>query len=491
MRNKPPLSKSLWKRVAGRLAGGNAPPAKTVAPETAPPARPVDLEGFARRLKGALDQQGGVTAGTVQIINLDTVRLALGDRWPRLADRVSALAEMVINRRTERFDMVTRLDGPMFLIVFTRLDAAGARAKCAMIAEEIERHLVGWNPDFKAIRVTAAIARLTAKTVILERLDVQDEVMRALCQAAKAFSPCETSRQALAESGDATAPSADPNGNGPWIITSPPEAPERACEKFSDWYYEDRKVTVSDVRFLYWPVWHVRRRAIGTFLCMPVVPMGRMRLLIGSQTLVDVAPQLVAEIDRLGLVRVSGDIQSLIGNDQRALVSAPVHFETLASLRLRKEYLTVCAKLPPAVRRHLVLELVGLPDGAPQGRVIELLNVMRQYCLAINIRVRLTDTGFTALAGARVHAVGVGLDEEIGCESDLFSKMNDFTTSAEKANLRTYVYSTPSRSLSVAALCSGFDYVAGDGLAAAVNTPDPAYRFNTIDLYGALLGGEG
>lgn len=491
MPDRKPLSTSLWKRVAGHLVGGDRPSAKPPLPDKAPPAAPIDLLAFARRLKGALDQQGGVTAGTIQIINLDSVRQALGDRWPRLADRVAALADMVINRRTERHDMVTRLDGPLFLIVFTRLDAAGARTKCALIAEEIERHLLGWSADFKAVRVSAAVARLTAKEVTLERLDVQDEVARALCQAAKAFPPCEQVPRPMADTEKSAEATVRSDADRPWDIETPPASSAPACERFTDWYYEDRKVTISEVAFLYWPVWHVRRRAIGTFLCMPVVPMGRDCLLVGSRTLADVSPQLVAEIDRLGLARVSEDIQALAANDHRALVSAPVHFETLATLRLRKDYLAVCANLPAVVRRHLILELVGLPDGAPEGRVIELLNVVRPFCLAINVRIRLTEMRVTALVGARVHAVGVALDEEDGDEGDLFRKMNDFTTLAEKADLKTYLHGTPSRSLSVAALCSGFDYVAGDGLATAVGTPDPAYRFNTIDLYSALLGSQG
>ncbi|MDO8605836.1 MAG: hypothetical protein Q7R40_04815 [Phaeospirillum sp.] len=497
MPNDKRLSKSLWMRVAGRRVGGDHPPdlsVKPSVPDKEPPTAPIDLLAFARRLKGALDQQGGVTAGTIQIINLDSVRHALGDRWPRLADRVASLADMVINRRTERHDMVTRLDGPLFLIVFTRLDAAGAKAKCAMIAEEIERHLLGWSADFKAVRVGAAVARLTAQEVTLERLDVKGEVARALCQAAKAFSPCAQASVPTANVGEIAEPSVKADPDGSWTTVPPsPSSAAPACERFTDWYYEDRKVTISEITFRYWPVWHVRRRAIGTFLCMPTVPMGRDCVLVGSRTMADISPQLVAEIDRLGLVRVSGDIQSLAANDQRALVSAPVHFETLATLRLRKDYLAVCANLPTIVRRHLILELVGLPDGTPEGRVIELLNVVRQFCLAINVRVRLTETRFAALVGARVHAVGAALDEkeEEGDEGDLFRRMNDFTTSAEKANLKTYLHGSPSRSLSVAALCSGFDYVAGDGLATAVGTPDPAYRFNAIDLYSALLGNRG
>jgi hypothetical protein len=491
MSDKKPLSASFWQRVIGQRVKRDHPVAKPAVPDKASSTAQINLLTFARRLKGALDQQGGVTAGTIQIINLDSVRQALGDRWPRLADRVASLADMVINRRTERHDMVTRLDGPLFLIVFTRLDAAGARTKCAMIAEEIERHLLGWSADFKAVRVSAAVARLTAKEVTLERLDVQDEVARALCQVAKAFSPCEQGPLSKAGTGETAEATSPPDADGPWVMESPSASSAPACERFTDWYYEERKVSISRVTFQYWPVWHVRRRAIGTFLCMPVVPMGRDCLLVGSRTLADVSPQLVAEIDRLGLARVSEDIQSLTANDQRVLVSAPVHFETLATLRLRKDYLAVCANLPTVVRRHLILELVGLPDGVPEGRVIELLNVIRQFCLAVNIRVCLPETRFAALAGARVHAVGVALDEEEGDERDLFCKMNDFTTAAEKANLKTYLHSTPSRSLSVAALCSGFDYVAGDGLATAVGTPDPAYRFNAIDLYSGLLRGDG
>jgi hypothetical protein len=51
------------------------------------------------------------------------------------------------------------------------------------------------------------------------------------------------------------------------------------------------------------------------------------------------------------------------GLRRRATVIVPIHYETLAAMRLREPLLDLCRTLPKASSRYLVLEILGHASG--------------------------------------------------------------------------------------------------------------------------------
>src|SRR3546814_7483404 len=91
----------------------------------------------------ALGDRAELAVGRVNFVNLDRIKERLGDRWPRIEDRVDDIVRRAIQRRLEPHDLYTPLAGHRYLISFGRLSPADAALKTAMIGDEISRLLTG------------------------------------------------------------------------------------------------------------------------------------------------------------------------------------------------------------------------------------------------------------------------------------------------------------------------------------------------------------
>jgi hypothetical protein len=172
MQHSKDSNTAFWRQVGKftrKLANdGLAPP-----PGPPRPVRPPqpDLVTFAQRIRAVLADRGTASAGALYLINLDTVRQAFEaqGQWERLADRVNHICLKAIAKVLDAADLFHALPGPIFLIVFARLQPDAAKAKCAMIAGEIGRLLVGLDPTLKDVMVGAAAAQLQQGDVALDR----------------------------------------------------------------------------------------------------------------------------------------------------------------------------------------------------------------------------------------------------------------------------------------------------------------------------------
>lgn len=460
----------------------SAPPSPPAT--MAPPSLPPETIAFARRIRAVLADQGRVSAGALYLINLDKVRQAFEaqGRWKRLAERVHDTCRHIIEQHLDAADLFHSLPGPIFMIVFAHLLPETAKAKCAMIAEEIGRHLTGSGPAFSDITVGATVVQMKKDDIALDLIDLKAEAERLMGSGhtVTVGAKAEGSNRPVTEKSN---PAAIDN---PWLVDTESEASQPLADH--EWYYELAPDCPSDLSFVYLPLWHVKHRAIGTFLCLPSLPVIQSQRLVGDAIFAEAPPALACELDIGVLKKVTGDLKSLLTSGKRALLSLSVHFETLARSPYRRRYLSLCTELSDAARQHLTIELVDLPEGAPAGRISELLSYLRPFAGMLSIRTHLSQTQFEAFSAAKVIAVGVALGRESLPEAELFPRINGFALAANAAGLRTYAVDLRSRSITTAALGAGFDYISGQMIGSIMDAPDAAYRFEFADLYAGLLG---
>ena len=101
------------------------------------------------------------SVGRIKLVGLDGVRTALGDRWPAMAERVMATAELVIKRHCGPQDSFSRADDTSFLMCFGALSEEESSFRAAMIGREIRNRLIGQgeDPDNAYVRSIAAVVR--------------------------------------------------------------------------------------------------------------------------------------------------------------------------------------------------------------------------------------------------------------------------------------------------------------------------------------------
>lgn len=153
--------------AAEQPAGLTLPEMPSQAPDAAPdqpgmagpPLSPADANTVLSMLpKGqGLDQ---FSAGQIQLLNIESVRADLGDRWNKFEHQVHMLVEATLRRMLSESDIFTQISDYEYLVIFPNLTEQKASALMYVAAAQIRQKLFGHDSAFAAIRLNATVTRV-------------------------------------------------------------------------------------------------------------------------------------------------------------------------------------------------------------------------------------------------------------------------------------------------------------------------------------------
>lgn len=247
-------------------------------------------------------------------------------------------------------------------------------------------------------------------------------------------------------------------------------------------------LVLSDTDFSYLPLWEVRRNFVYFYACEPfwTLPDGttaRENDVAGQFA----APHHRAALDGALLRNVAAVLGDVVEHDRMAQVLVPVHYSTLTGAG-SAQYLAELHQNAFEMKERAYLEIVGLPSDTAPHRLNEIVDSLHGVCRGICVRVDGTTPSLTALAGAKVFAVGLNLRGDARPEADIIADLEGFAARAAAADLRAYAYGIRTTSLGVAAACSGVDFLGTDSLSAALDgCVLDDYVLKAIDLYTRIV----
>lgn len=418
--------------------------------------REVHQEEFEAHLRTLLKQETKPLAGRLNFIGLSKIKEKLGDRWEKLSARADDITRKAIERRLTNVDVYTRYKELHYLIVFAQLSPEQAQLKCALIAEEITKRLLGEDIAPELLEVKTMLSALDGKFEFENVPDIETLASRI---------------------GDA------------------PATAETSKNPDDDWWNDEETTDpLADVQLVYRPMWDVKRNAVTTYVCVPARPGAGGRLQVGESEIPRLEePEVSQRLDLMIQKRVIGDLRKLVESGKQQLLCLPVHFETLASNQRRLAYLDRCRRgVPPHGVKLLVFELMGIPEGIPQNRLLELATALRRFSRGVLLRTKVSETVFRPPNETGIAAIGFEHFAAFGiAESRQIAEMERFASAAKKAALATYVHGLRTISLTTAAIAAGFDFVDGDVVTSVVDTPSGAYSFQMQDLFTARFRAGG
>ncbi|MCP5373872.1 MAG: EAL domain-containing protein [Hyphomicrobiales bacterium] len=435
--------------------GGDVPP----RPDGSRP--PSDLAGriagevhFLTQLEDTLVRHADVATGRVHLVGLEKIRNYFGDDWPAVMDKVHHIAQSTIQRRLQAEDFHVRYYDLSYMVVFADLTREQATLKCNLIAQEIAERVLGRRSaqDFVDLQVVEAKSDGVLRLISAASLD---DIASSLDVAFQH------------EADEAAAPTE-------WVSQENIEA------RYDDLF--------ASLAFLYRPVWNIEKNVISTYFCLPALALPGGRILTGYGLLPrDTPASMVVRLDRLTLDQVENDLRQCHERGEEQLLAAPVHFETLATQAKRLDYVKKVHALDQGLRDRLVLEVVGLPSGAPSGRVMDLVMALHPVCRAVLLRLTATHGNFEALRGVPVSAVGLDAGAmaergDVHGEADMARLFRAFHERAARLDLHTYAHGVDTSRLSLAAVAAGFTYVDGDTVASVTEHPLGIRRFELDNL---------
>lgn len=402
---------------------------------------------------------GAVHAGRINFIGLERIKERFGTSWPRIADRAERIARSTIERHLVPGDIFTAVHGIHFIIVFGNLPRRDAQVKCVLMAREIARALLG-EDGASELEVRTAVARLDG-TLGFATIPTLDELLTSPAFDELPLADYQARAVAAEE-----------------LETVPIVEPER-----------ERPDVLSTLRFAYRPMWSPSHSVISAYLCVPLLMTSDNGPVYGDaeQVLGNDVEETV-RLDFAALMHALAELHSMVREKRHLLVTLPVHFETLCSSVRRTAYAKELARgITPETSRLLVVELVGVPNGVPQSRMVELITPLRAHCRALTARVGLEVVDFTALKVLGILSIGCDIGESAGSELIQMQRMGRFARAGEKARLGTHIRGVRSISLLAAALGAGFRYIDGDAVSTLVDRPRQILKFTLADAYRPVV----
>ncbi len=408
--------------------------------ETRPSPPSPDRADFIDRLQDALASSPTVSAGRVHLIGLEKIKSMLGSDWERLKDKAHRIVRTILEERLSPRDVFTLYEDLSYLVVFADLKCDAAHLKCSLIAREICVRLLGSGAAARLIDVGALAAKEDGK-IHFKDVPSIDVLAGRLAEV-----------------------------SAPVVVEDGPEA-----------------MSLADVRVIFRPLWLAQGEVISTFLGIPVAERKYGVYENSYDVLYD--PQdarAIFELDAHVLRCVARELRRLASERKNALVSAPVHFQTMACVKRRVAYIELCGRLVGDHCDHMLYELMELPEGVPQARIVELVSALRPYGRAVMAKFDLDHDNFDAYRAAGLHAVGADIYSERGDEAELMARMDRFAELASRNRLKTYIHGVRTSSVMTAAIASGFNYIDGYALTSVADEPVGVYSLALEDSYRNL-----
>jgi hypothetical protein len=154
----------------------------------------------------------------------------------------------------------------------------------------------------------------------------------------------------------------------------------------------------------------------------------------------------------------------------------------------RLKYLELCARLPEELRRYIVISMRRVPENLMTSRIEERVRDLRRFCRAVMRRVELARRNFDQFAGVPLHAIAAELAAAGAIERQAMAAMHEFLDALTPRRIKSFVEGLSTKSLVIAALASGFDYLLGSAIITETRTLG-VRAFSIPDLHETLAGG--
>ncbi len=453
-------------------------PAAAPTPAAPPPDQLAALEASLTRLASKGLSQ---VAGKVQLLRFDGLRERLGERWDQIGMRIDAIIQRSIRQYLAEKDIFSPFGEYGYLIVFAALTRDEAAMKCALIREEILKQLLGEEISSEDVVIETAVATVEGKIELrpLENLNTLFERIQRQEGVATEPASADDGPRLVEEAG--RAPRGPTWGAGTEAAVEEAADPEWQADTADP---ETIRARLEGLDIAFRPLWDVRNKALVAFAAVPA----RYRA-SGETVLGDAAIAGVAGVERLAVdvEMLRRTLQAMVKRPEGSRVIAAVHFDSLASVRNRRQFTAACGDISDADRPDLVFELVGLPEGIPNARLRDLVVALGKLGGGVLVRCPMAWTDFAEFSGMGIDWMGFAPDDPHMDENRIMDAMHGFFGGAEAAGVPSYAVGLPSRNMATAAVGFGVRYLGGAVVPLIADLPEALGRFDLETLHGTRL----
>lgn len=425
---------------------------------------------------------GGV--GRVRAVSLADFRQVVGDKWPRLAGKVSIIVDRLIRARLGEANPYRQVDEETWLLLFPKVSPEQARALTVAVVQDISRHLLG-EGCVGGTRPLALAVHVDAAELAGADPRRHAAVLRSAVEQGRALfdeSGPERADERPAERSLVERPASRRHPEAEWepILRRPVGA-----DPDEPWKGVGPIPCEAKLSLLWRPTWVAESQAIAAY-CARVARVDHPGdpPLEGSMAYPDDDPVTAETIDRFVSAAAVRDLIRSGPDGGCAIV--PLTWASLVGEH-RAELAFPFADMPADMRRQrLKVEICRIPDTVTAEEARNMVNGLRHLSGEVLLRLRLSSPLLRQVDELGEAKIGLDLSElrsdQRMADDRLLDVLDLLQASAGRAGLGCYVWSARRRKVVGGVVGGGFDMVNGPGLMRdvarpAVVVPAPRDRF--------------
>jgi len=318
---------------------------------------------------------GFVARGAVNVISLEELKEAAGERWPRLKEGVHARLEALLRGMLGPADFFAQINDTAYLIAMPASSPEDVNLVCLRAAYELHNSMLG---DCRIDQLAVGTAtpggghgELSVQPIPLPQL--------AALAAKAGIRPLP-------------AASATPQQTPQNQTAAPPE------------YARDLAV-----KHQFLPIWSVPNAAITTYLCEPKsITAPHRRDSIPLQAL-DPAERLAVEMScfQHGIDVLARDTTA----GKQFILAVGLSFEMLGSPAGREAVLAILRNQPRELRSYLSFVIHQVPHGVAQTKLGNLVNLLRPFGRSVSVTLAPHSHLFRAHQDIGITNIGFAVSE--------------------------------------------------------------------------------
>lgn len=254
---------------------------------------------------------------------------------------------------------------------------------------------------------------------------------------------------------------------------------------------EKQLFVLGDVNYNLVPIWDVRRNNVLSYRLKTTWAVGENSIKDDSELeqLSDSSMKLV--IDMSALQEAAKSINEVYEHNRFGSFILPVHYDILASSNLRTKYLDAVTNIWPIAPDRLYFEIESVPGDVDPNKLAESIASFHAFYNGILVTVPWGFDSFETLKKIGVYSIGVNVEHDDRSETEIMAEMEAFITKISRYPIRTHALGLKTMSLTVAAVCAGFDFVGGQPVTSSLEgwAPDD-YLISPVDLYKKIISAK-
>ena len=237
-----------------------------------------------------------------------------------------------------------------------------------------------------------------------------------------------------------------------------------------------------NLRFTFTPVWDVKRRAITTYYL-------DCKAGSGEQAGYDVLDRgtkspFVPDLDLEVLKRAAAELAQYANGKAPFMLVWTVHARTIESREKFQRYADVMSRMAEDARSRMAVVLRGIRPDWPLERVQRVIGAVRRHCRVVTARRRLGSGMLPQLLQCGADNVALDLHDMTDDPAEV-SRLKKFCAAADRLGMGAVGHRVPTLDAALVAVAAGFSFVHGEFLVGSGERPEPASRYDVIDLVNA------